>query len=261
MKTQAEIALKKIKTWFQFNELTLNVDKTKYMPFTTYQTGLPNLGYLDIDMTTKIPEVDRIKYLGIIIDRHLKWDLQAKNIANKLRELLSRFKYLRDILDIHHLKMLYFSLVQSQLSYGISGWGGVYDCHIENVNVLQRWILRIIYQKSIRFPSDELYVMRQVINLRQLYCLTILLYLKRNEHILERLEHTHDTRHKQNTYNLPKREKTIGQHCFDYLGPKILSRVPIKLQNIEGYKSFRCEIKKWILSKNRDFFQDIINKI
>lgn len=137
LKRMAETEFFLIKKWFACNKLTLNIDKTYYLPFASYSSTLPDMGNLKIDDMTEIPEAQYAKYLGIIIDKNLRWDLQINNIAKKLRGLISRFKFLKGFLSIPHLKTVYFALVQSQLSYGILGWGGVYDNHLEKINILQ----------------------------------------------------------------------------------------------------------------------------
>lgn len=112
-----------IERWFLYNKLTLNCDKTKYLVFSSYANNLPEMGPLKVGPNTTIPEAKSVQYLGIVIDRHLRWDLQIKYIIRKIRGLVSRFRYLKDYLDTKYLKILYYALVQSQLSYGIIGWG------------------------------------------------------------------------------------------------------------------------------------------
>ncbi|KAJ8952344.1 hypothetical protein NQ318_017238 [Aromia moschata] len=66
---------------------------------------------------------NHIKYLGIVIDKHLRWDYHIKYICDKLRAILFKFKYLKQIFDIEHMKTLYYSLVESHITYGMVGWG------------------------------------------------------------------------------------------------------------------------------------------
>ncbi len=57
-------------TWLRTNKLSLNVSKTKYMIFSTKELG----PMCDIEIEgSKIERVDYNKFLGIIIDRKLKW--------------------------------------------------------------------------------------------------------------------------------------------------------------------------------------------
>lgn len=258
LKTMAEKDFNRIKQWFDKNTLTMNIDKTKYLTFTSYKNNLPNLGPLKINARTSITEAESIKYLGIIIDRHLKWDLQINNIINKIRYLLSNFKHLKSYLDIKELKTLYFALVQSQLSYGIIAWGGVVDSYLKKLEVIQKWILKIIFKKEYTYPSEALFEEAEVFTIRKLYCVALLVYLKKNEQNIKFNQHIYHTRHKLKITKKPVTKKTIGQKSHTYLGPKLFDHVPDSLKNINNIKIFKNKIKKWLLSIKNTVIEYII---
>ena len=52
------------------NELSLNVNKTVFMALGIYSYSVPNI--LNICIGNK--EIERAKYLGIIIDDNMKWN-------------------------------------------------------------------------------------------------------------------------------------------------------------------------------------------
>lgn len=56
-----------VATWFQCNKLSLNYNKTTYLPLCSYKSGSPNLGGLNIGLKSKIMEDGHIKYFGIIL--------------------------------------------------------------------------------------------------------------------------------------------------------------------------------------------------
>lgn len=260
LKEMTENDFKNIKSWFQGNTLTLNCNKTFYLPFTSYVNNLPNFGPLIIDQDTSIPEATSIKYLGIIIDRHLRWDLQTKNIIKKVRGLLPRFKYLKDILDIKHLKVLYYALVQSQISYGILGWGGVNDHYLENLNVLQKWVIKIILGKPLRYSSDSLFTEAGILDIRQLFCLNVLLNVFQNKSNIQTITHNYETRHKQSSCQRPRSEKTVGQRNYLYLSPRIYDILPERIKNIATLGLFKKKVKQWITQTPRCAFHDLVNQ-
>lgn len=259
LKRSVEIDFRIISKWFQHNKLTLNCDKTKYLPFTSYVNNLPDMGPLNIDALTQIPEADSVKYLGIIVDRHLRWDLQIQNIIKKIRGLLSRFKYLKQYLDISHLKVLYYALIQSQLSYGILGWGGVSECHLKHLNTMQKWIIKIIYNKNIRYSSDSLYKESQLYDIRQLFCFNILINIRKKKIKLDPVNHKYETRNKENNVTIPKCEKNIGQHSCNYLGHKLYNNLPESIRSVNSFNIYKSKIKKWILETERSRFNNLIN--
>lgn len=260
LKTLVENDFLKIEKWFRYNKLTLNFDKTKYLPFSSYTSGLPNMGPLKIGDSYEIPEGESIKYLGIAIDRHLRWDLQINNVVGKLRGLLHKFKYLRDFLDIENLKTLYHALVESQLQYGIIGWGGVTDIYLKKLNTVQKYILKIIYRKLSTYPSDELFKQSGVLDVRQLFCLSMLKNIKRGCITLQSINHSHDTRTRKNNIFQPRCEKSIGQRNATYLGPRLYNIIPTSIKYTENKQSFKRKAKIWIMESKRSFFGDFINQ-
>lgn len=249
LKKSAEKGFTTIKKWFDYNLLTVNFNKTFYMPFTSYSNNLPLFGPLIINSNLLIPESKSIKYLGIVFDRHLRWDQQINNVVTKIRGLLPKIKYLKPYLNINQLKILYYALVQSQLSYGIIGWGGVCNCYLEKLTVVQKWVLRIIYNKDYNYASDDLYKETEIFDLRQLYCSNMLTYNFKNKNNITPIEHQYETRNKENKCINPRCKKTIGQKSYTYFTSRIYNTLPNELKNINTLHLFKKKIKIWIKSE------------
>lgn len=60
-----------------------------------------------------IKKTDNIKYLGIIFDQHMKWDIQIQNLIIKMRKLNHFYINATKILDKPMLRMVYFTMTQS----------------------------------------------------------------------------------------------------------------------------------------------------
>lgn len=258
VKRTAKKEFREIKNWFDYNKLTVNFQKTTYMVFTSYSNHLPDLGPIEIDRNLNILESESVKYLGMIIDRHFRWDLQIKNVIKKVRGLLAKFKYLKNYLDTNQLRMLYHALVQPHLTYGLIGWGGACDSYIKQLEILQKWILKIIYSKNITYPSDALYTENKIFDIRQLYSLTLLTYNFKHKDEYEKIKHNYETRYKEGKFKTPKSKKTIGQRSFVYLIPRLYNRLPTSLTNIRNIELFRKKIKLWLHSLPRKEIKDII---
>ena len=74
----------------------------------------------------------------------------------------------------------------------------------------------------------------QIMDIRQLFCLTILVRQHKNKSELEEIDHTYQTRYGSNTNRIPKTEKTIVQRCYFYLGLKIHNFIPSDLKKINS---------------------------
>lgn len=259
LKEIAEGDLKMISQWFNANILTLNHEKTKYLPFAPYVKGLPNLGSLDIGNGLSINEAKSVKYLGIHIDKHLRWDIHITSLVTKIRSLIPKFKFLKDYLTTNELKMMYSALVQSHLEYGIIAWGGVSDYHLNNLNVTQKWILKIIFNKEYTYPSDNLFRLSDVLDIRQSFCVAMLLFQFKNKALINYNAHVYDTRKKNINALKPKVRKNKAQKCYTYLTPCVFDLVPVEVRNINNFNLYKKKIIKIIKNIPRNCINNIIN--
>lgn len=261
LEQKAKNDILQLKKWFDYNHLILNLEKTKYLPFASYITGLPTIGPIKITECTEIPEASHIKYLGVKIDRHLRWDEHLKELTRKLRGLLFKIKCLKKHMkSIKHLNMVYYALVQSQLSYGILGWGGAYEHHLKNLVILQKWILKVMHGKPITFSSDELFRISGVLDVRQLYAFKIFTSIFQRKISIKKIEHQYCTRNRDILLESLKCRRRIGQRSCNYLAPKLYSSLPKQLKDIKIYKTFKISIKQWMINGRRNFIADIINR-
>lgn len=75
-----------------------------------------------------------VKYLGVMIDCHMKWDIHINYLVKKVRSILYKLKYL----PIKQPITLYHALVESLLRYGIVAWSGALKTHLEHLEIIQR---------------------------------------------------------------------------------------------------------------------------
>ena len=104
--------LTRIRDWLLANKLSLNVTKTEFM-FLTTDFKLSNLGK---DFSIKIgkPRVKRVKttkYLGIHLDKNLKWNDHVNKLCSKVNRSVSGLKQARDYVPLDVLIIIYKSLI------------------------------------------------------------------------------------------------------------------------------------------------------
>ena len=97
----------------------------------------------------KVKKVDKIKFLGVIIDDQLSWNDQIEHVENKL--LSTKFIPPSQYMKIYH------SLFESHLTYGISCWGGSYKSKLQKIFCLQKICIRIIFGRTYSFDHHEFY--------------------------------------------------------------------------------------------------------
>ena len=108
-----------IKDWFTANELSLNVEKTKYPFFhkpskkDDIHLRLPKL----IINNYEIQREESMKFLEVLLDQHLTWKEHIKLTENKIAKNIGILYKAKPYLDKRALLCLYYSYIRSYLNY------------------------------------------------------------------------------------------------------------------------------------------------
>ena len=259
-KTEEGLAI--LKNNLDSNLLTLNLKKTNFLTFSCYKDTLPHFQEITIHKITcqpncnecqsKINRVNEIKYLGIYIDQHLKWNKHVEMISKKLRCVIYKLKLISKIVNRKLAKVFYYSLFQSILTYGIIGWGGLYDNNLKPLYSLQKYAIKIIFNKALRFSSRVLFKEHKILPVRFLFFKATAIFCKKYPHLIPITNHDHPTRaNKNNKYQTIRYRLTLIQRQTIYIGPKIINLIPeIQMLNL---KNFKLKLKTYLVDKYEMF--------
>ena len=104
--------------------------------------------------TETIGNERKFKYLGLTIDHRFKFDDHIQVVAKKLRTCLYLFYHLQFfITNIDTKVVIYKSLAESHIRYGILSYGNTTKTHLKTISDLQLRILKIIDYRN-RSNSD-----------------------------------------------------------------------------------------------------------
>lgn len=95
LKQRTEIDLIKITDWFHHKSPTIYWGK-QFLAFSSYTKKLPTYNSLNMNYQINIIGVEKVKYLGVDIDKH-RWDVHITKVIRKLRMLIYQFKYVSSI--------------------------------------------------------------------------------------------------------------------------------------------------------------------
>ena len=85
---------------------------------------------IDLHLTINHQELKRVNafnFLGLNINDKLDWSAHINNLCKKIGRNVGILRRLRHQLPLQILKMLYYSLIHSHLSYMILMWGKNYE--------------------------------------------------------------------------------------------------------------------------------------
>jgi hypothetical protein len=163
--------------YFTKNKLSINESKTKYMIY-DYRTRKAK----KVDKCTSIrlimnkitlDEIDKIRFLGVVLNNKLSWDDHKQHVKTKISRALGIIYSSRHILNNAHVMNLYNTFIQPYFNYCISLWGTSITSESDSLIKLQNRILRIMFsckrsEDAWRHNEDN-----KILSVKQLYLLEI----------------------------------------------------------------------------------------
>lgn len=248
-----------VTSWLGSNLLTINFDKTMYVPFACKESSLPKYEIITIKQNTDVHIIrpsKHFKYLGVNFDSHLRWDKHADDLVKRLRSLTFLFRSLSHILRTEELRLVYFGLVESLLRYGIIAWGGLLNVHMKKIETVQKKIIKIIYKKENTYPSVLLYRESALMDIRQIYFLELV--LRKFNEPKTYSSNEHNTRG-GSMIRSDVVHKTITQRSHTYLAIKAFNYLPTHIKVIKSKPKFKKTCKMLILETERSIIHSIID--
>ena len=77
----------------------------------------------NINVVTALENKDYLKFLGVLIDKHLTWKQQIDYISSEISKIIGPITRLRHHVPLNTLLQIYPSLVFPFMYYGMTAWG------------------------------------------------------------------------------------------------------------------------------------------
>ena len=163
----ANTVLNQINTYMFQNLLHINLDKSVYMHFrpnfniserlTCARTrALGSEPVLKI-AGHKLKKVDKIKFLGVIIDDKLNREAHIEYLKAKLNLSNIMIKRIKKFIPRSEFRKIYDALFKSHMSYCISSWGGVSDNKLQSIFAIQKRSVRLLFGRKCSYDNAEYY--------------------------------------------------------------------------------------------------------
>ena len=106
-----------------------------------------------------IVQVDKFKYLGIVIDCELKWNVHTDELCKKVGKMISFLGRLRNYVNETVLKLVYNAAIMPHFDYGDVLWHSGTKSQVDMFQKLQNRAGRIIlkYKLSEHKPISEIH--------------------------------------------------------------------------------------------------------
>ena len=205
-----------------------------------------------------IEQTESYKYLGVIFDEKLNWEPQINKMCGKLASVCGVLSKVRHILDRNSLMMIYNSLVESRLRYGILGWGTAANYQLNRLKTLQNRALRYIDFSPIGTTILPIYAQFNVLPLNKMIDLERANYMFSLSNDLlptvfrsycSKPSHRYETRYSKSNFSLAPYVSKINETSIKVIGPKIWSMVPEQIKSLQFRKTFANHLKRAYLNE------------
>jgi hypothetical protein len=221
----------KVCEWLKVNKLSLNVKKTKCQIFHAPQkkVNYPKLKIGEVD----IEYVDDFNFLGIIINKHLKWNSHIDRIGNKISQTIGILNKMKHFLPKNILRTIYSSLILSHITYGILLWGHT----TTRLFKLQKKAIRIITLSKYNSHTEPIFKQLNLLKIEDIHNQQLLKFFHKLNH--EQLPvyfkvmipvpfseiHEHQTRNRD-TICMPQIKREYARKCLRYDISKLVNNTP-----------------------------------
>lgn len=262
LKIKIERDLYKVSEWLVKNKLLINVAKTKCILFFDHYKLKPDLQQafnlfchshqcLYSCACSSIELVESVKYLGLYVDSHLKWNVHVQYLSKKLNKINFSLYHLKQFFNSEHLRNLYLSWFENTIKYGIIHFGGTFPTILQPLELSQKHALRIIFNVRRRDRVSYLFIENNICTFSQLYELCLLLYIKKYINYFPVKQVSRLTRSANLSFlQAPNYFKEVCRRQLSYAGPTLFNKLVNRFGNgiyFEGKPKFKMKCMEFIL--------------
>ena len=197
-----------------------------------------------------VSQTDNLKYLGIILDREVNWKKHIQTIKKKLNNTLRLFYFLQYMCTEEVMRMMYFSLVNSRLDYGIFCWDRTYESNLKPLLTQRKKFIRLIKRKSKMEASRPLFISLNAFPISYMFVYKVLKVFYNISGNLPVLMNSYkDILRRQEQIPIPKPNLTFFRKSYCFLGPKMFNKIPKEINSCKNLGIFSKKLKMWLLSQ------------
>src|SRR6266516_2453522 len=248
--------------WFRINKLSLNIDKTNYMVFSGRSL---TTSHQDIFLCNQsVSKVQSTKFLGIEIDDKLSWKNHIQIVQKKLSTTNYILRNIRHKIKQNTAIKIYDTMALTHLSYCNLIWGNACKTLLQNVNRLQKRVLRICCDNK-KLESKTLFVQLKKLTVKDIHYMQIAQVVHRYYYsiddfplqifsIFEKASdiHSHCTRSADNLCLFTHYGRlNLRKNCVKVCAPTLWNKIPVSLRQINSIVLFKNKYKVYLINQTQ----------
>ena len=170
LELNANKEFKKVQNYINSNQLSLNLEKTKFMIFYPKNVKKPNKKFdLKAD-DHHFEETDELKFLGIPIQNDLKFIKHYENVVKKMKSGIAALNLVKRQLPIKTKLQIYNALIKPHYEYCCLIWfPSLTQTQLSKIISLQKQALRLIYLVNRLSHSNPLFLKSNIVRFDLLF--------------------------------------------------------------------------------------------
>lgn len=254
--------LKNVANWLQDNALKLNLDKTNAMLISEKPRTAAEMNDFKIKIEgVEIKIIDKVKYLGIIINSNLKFGDHIDYICKKISKKLGILKRSSVYLSTWSTKTVYNTIILPHFNFSSTILYLSNVQQIQRLQKLQNRAMRIILKLSRYTSIKQMLMQLNWLPIKEMLELNSLIFIHKIKSGLMPAYfngmmrsfneiHNYNTRNKD-SFTLNHKNSKKAQNSIFFKGLIAYNKLPANVRGIVSIKNFKSRVKSLYLDEKR----------
>ena len=246
--TRMQQSLDDFGMWCLQNKLTVNTGKTKIMAFTASKQKLTGL-HIDLSLNgVKLMVVPSYKYLGVVLDPHLKYDLHVKQQLKSINHKTWILANLRGAMTKSIALKIFSSKIVPYFDYGDQLFCSAAQYILDDLQYAQNRCLKICLKVDHLTDTEFVHAKAKIpmLKYRRLAHLHNFMY-KRAQNLEYTVNRNIPTRaHQAPILNRHTSHCDVYFRSIEHYGSMVWNMIPPPVRLLPTYDIFKRDRKLWL---------------
>jgi hypothetical protein len=238
--------------YFHNNEIKINPNKTQVIVFksnrmaSTTQQNITCHNHTCLKsgnsncQCSSMSFVNSIKHLGVYLDSNMKYNSHITHLCKILRITLYSFYKISHCFPIHIKRIIYFSLVESLIRYGLASYATAPEYIMKPLRTILDRIHKVLFHD---IHPKTLGIMK--LDDLKTYLTLEKFYFETNFRKQRETQYARRT----DLYVVPRYKNEYGKNTFEYRIPTSLNSLPSELRHIQSLGLVKFKLKTYLLNE------------
>ena len=168
----------------------------------------------------------------------MNWNSHITEVCNKSKRNFKAFFAIRNFISKEHIKVIYYTLIYSNIKYGISIYGLGNKNSLDRIQKVQNQLLKVLTNKRYRYSTNLLHNDLDILKVKDIRNLEILTFMHNffsnklpsvfdNYFTTFANVHTINTRNSQRRLKVHNHKTNIGSNTIKVTGAKLWNNLNV----------------------------------